>query len=78
MYTLFTQICWGQRKKKGETPPGINYNNPTSRETERGRKKIYNEIKEQKLDVIMCQKIKQQLPYQPKWARCAKHAVVDL
>lgn len=31
MYTVFTQVCWGQRKKK-QNPLCINYNNPTSRE----------------------------------------------
>lgn len=51
---MFTQVCWGSRKKK-QNPLCINYNNPTSRE--RG-KKIHAEIKAERPDVIMCQKIK--------------------
>lgn len=50
-------------------------NNTTSRERGGG---IQAEIKAERADVIMCQKIKKQLPYPLNWARYVKRTVVLL
>lgn len=73
VYAVYSSLL---RPKKKQNPLCINYNNPTSRE--KAKKKIHAEIKAERPNVIMCQKIKKQLPHPLNGARYVKHTVVLL
>lgn len=69
---MFTQVCWGSRKK--QNPRCINYNNPTSEE--RRRKKSMLRSKQNGPTQSCVKRWKKQLPYPLKWERCVKRTVV--